>query len=184
MGIGLAVRTSESSIGIQVERGLQVDGNLPRPIAPSLEWLAGRSRPIALTELLQRPANRIRLFGTPRRLGRSLEVIQESWVARNLVRIVRYAPDCVGILAPTAHSSVTLQRAESILGVPRYSSMVIAGLRDLDLVEKWPQSCTWAEAPAAIADRVSFLMPQDPPAELAGVLVRAMKRVQPSSRPD
>ncbi|MAJ46748.1 MAG: hypothetical protein CBC35_05510 [Planctomycetes bacterium TMED75] len=181
MGIGLAVRTAESSIGVQVERGLHAYSSFPRPVPPRLDWLLGGGQPVPFSESLQRPATRILLFGTARRLARSLELIRESWVANNLVQVIRYAPDCVGVLAVSAQRGLALEQAESILGVPRHASMVIAGQQESDLLQDWPHSCTWAGMPEGILRRVAFVLPSEPPPELAELLIRAMDRVQPST---
>lgn len=181
MGIGLAVRTAESSIGVQVERGLHAGSSFPRPVPPRLDWLMGGGRPVPFSELLQRPATRILLFGSARRLARSLELIRESWVANNLVQVIRYAPECVGVLAVSAQRGLALQQAESILGVPPHASLVIAGEQESDLLHDWPHSCTWPGMPEGILRRVAFVMPLEAPSELAELLIRAMNRVQPST---
>ena len=52
---------------------------------------------------------------------------------------------------------------------------------EADLLHDWPHSCTWPGMPEGILRRVAFVMPSEPPSELAELLIRAMNRVQPST---
>ena len=181
MGICLAVRTSESSIGIQIERGRHVYCSLPRPIPERLEWLYGNAKPVLFTELLQRPATRILLHGNPRRLTRSVQDIRQSWVRQNLVKITHYDQGCFGILGPTADRAVALQHAESILGVPRFSSLIFIGEKDSELLHGWKHSCTWAGMSQELRSRVSCIVPAGSPEETFEFLLKALQAIQPST---
>lgn len=183
MGICLAVRTSESSIGIQVERGRHASCSLPRPVPERLDWLFGKPQSVPFTELLDRPATRILLHGAPRRLVHSVEDIRETWVRQKLVRIVEYDRGCLGVLGATADRIVALQHAEAILGVPRFSSLVFVGHRDRDLLHGWKHSCTRAGMGGELGSRVSFVVPSGTPEETCAFLIEALQGIQPSIAP-
>ena len=177
MGVGLAVRTSESSIGIQIEKGRHAYCSLPRPVPERLEWLFGTAREVPFTELLQRPATRILLHGSPRRLAHSVEDICESWVRQKLVKISHYDRNCLGILGTTAERAVALQHAESILGVPRFSSLIFIGEGDAQLLHGWKHSCTWAGMSQELSSRVSCVVPAGSPDETFEFLVKALQAI-------
>ncbi|MEE2681201.1 MAG: HAD hydrolase family protein [Planctomycetota bacterium] len=180
MGICLAVRTGDSAIGIQIERGRHASCNLPRSVPGRLRWLFGEPMPVPFTELIRRPATRVLLHGVPRRLAHSVADLRETWEAQKLVKIVEYDRCCLGVLGPTADRIVALQHAESILGLPRFSSLVFVGQRDGELLHGWKHSCALAGMGRELSSRASFIIPSAGADETCEHLIEALRAIQPS----
>ena len=135
---------------------------------------------VPFSEMLHRPATRILLHGAPRRLMHSVEDIRETWVKQNLVKIVEYDRGCLGVLGATADRIVALQHAESILGAPRFSSLIFIGQRDSELLHGWKHSCTWAGMGRELSSRVSRIVPSGTPEQTCEFLIEALQAIRPS----
>ena len=179
LGIGLAIRTAEPSIGLQVERGMHAFCSHPRTPPPALDWLFAGGTPCDVQKLLQRPATRMLLHGRPRRLRSAVDALAGIPGMDGSVRLIDYAPDCIGIVGPSADRSVGLQRAESILGVPRYSTLVCVGRGDAHLLERWPRSCTWGGPAGPACSVTGEILPEDPSSDPVGFLLERLAPFRP-----
>ena len=184
LGVGLAVRTLDDSIGLQVERGMHAYSNHPRKVPAGLDWLFSGGTPVDFQQLLQRPATRILLHGRPRRLRASVRVISETPGIDRTVRMVEYAADCLGVLGPTADRSVALQRAESILGVSRYSTLVCIGKDDAHLADRWKRHCTWSGSSMASTPGMPEISPEASSTDPLHHLLRRLEIVRPPMSSD
>lgn len=179
LGIGLALRTADASIGIQVERGMHAFCSHPRTVSPALDWLFAGGTPCDVQQLLQRPATRMLLHGRPRRLRSAVDLVAGTPGMGGNVRLIDYAADCIGIVGPTADRSVGLQRAESILGVPRYSTLVCVGRGDEHLLERWARSCTWRGPAGPACPGTTEILPEDPSSDPVSFLLERLDPFRP-----
>ena len=172
--IATAVRTEEPRVTIIVERGVRVGAEKEGALSASMQVLTSIDEVSDIQALFGRPATRLLLHAPPRRLDRALEVIRTSWWRERLVAMIEYAPDVVAITAPTADRGVALQRAESIMGAQRGSSIVIAATeRDAGLLECAELAFALPSLEPRVAEGARSVLASSDPEEVAKAVVRA-----------
>jgi hypothetical protein len=172
--IATAVRTADPRVTIIVERGVLVGSETDGVPPAALRGMTSIDEVVDTQTLFARPATRLLFHAPARRLERAIEVIRNSWWRERLVAIVEYAPDVVAITAPTADRGVALQRAESVMGVERGTSIVVGATdRDAGLIEFAGLPFAVPSLSPKIARGARSVLASDDPLEVAEALVRA-----------
>lgn len=172
--IATAVRTADPRVTIIVERGVNVGWETEGALPAAVRGLTSIDEVVETQALFARPATRLLFHAPARRLERAIEVIRSSWWRERLVAIVEYAPDVVAITAPTADRGVALQRAESVMGVKRGTSIVVGATdRDAGLIEFAGIPFALPSLSPTIARGARSMLSSNDPLEVADALVRA-----------
>ncbi len=141
-----AARTVSPRLSMYSERGMNLisDGSIP-PLAEAAGVL-GRPENVTQGSLFDRPATRLFVQGPPAWVGRVQQMYSEAWWKSGVIALLEYHPGLLGVLAPTADRSIALQRIETLLEVPRRSTVVfVSSPLDAGMLEIYPQ--TWAYGP-------------------------------------
>ena len=141
-----AARTVSPRLSMYSERGMNLisDGSIP-PLAEAAGVL-GRAENVTQGSLFDRPATRLFVQGPPAWVGRVQQMYSEAWWKSGVIALLEYHPGLLGVLAPTADRSIALQRIETLLEVPRRSTVVfVSSPLDAGMLEIYPQ--TWAYGP-------------------------------------
>jgi hydroxymethylpyrimidine pyrophosphatase-like HAD family hydrolase len=128
------------------ERGMNLisDGSIP-PLAEAVGIL-GDAKDTLEGSLFERPATRLFIQGSPPWVGRVQQLFSEGWWKSGVIALLDYQPGLLGVLAPTADRSIALQRVESLLDVPRRSSVVfVSSPLDAGMLEIYTE--TWSFGP-------------------------------------
>ena len=141
-----AARSVSPRLSMYSERGMNVisDGS----IAPLSEaaGIVGLPQNVSQGSLFDRPATRLFVQGPPAWVGRVQQMYSEAWWKTGVIALLDYHPGLLGVLAPTADRSIALQRIETLLEVPRRSTVVlVSSPLDAGILEIYPQ--TWAYGP-------------------------------------
>ena len=141
-----AARSVSPRLSMYSERGMNVisDGSIP-PLSEAAGIL-GPSENVSQGSLFDRPATRLFVQGPPASVGRVQQMYSEAWWKSGVIALLDYHPGLLGVLAPTADRSIALQRIETLLEVPRRSTVVfVSSPLDAGILEIYPQ--TWAYGP-------------------------------------
>lgn len=171
--IATAIRTEEPRVVIIVERGIRVGSETEGVPPEPMRQLTSIDEVLDTQTLFGRPATRLLIHAPARRLTRALEVIRSSWWREQLVGIVEYGPDVVSITAPTADRGVALQRAETVLGKRRGTTMVVAATeRDAGLLECAGLGLALPTLARRFARTANKVLVTSDPVEVAEAIVR------------
>lgn len=141
-----AARSVSPRLSMYSERGMNVisDGSIP-PLSEAAGIL-GLPENVSQGSLFDRPATRLFVQGPPASVGRVQQMYSEAWWKSGVIALLDYHPGLLGVLAPTADRSIALQRTETLLEVPRRSTVVfVSSPLDAGILEIYPQ--TWAYGP-------------------------------------
>ena len=133
-------------LSIYSERGMTLisDGSIP-PLAEAAGIL-GVAENVIVGSLHDRPATRLFIQGPPAWVGRVQRLFSEGLWKSGVIALLEYHPGLLGVLPPTADRSIGLQRIETLLDVPRRSSVVlVSSALDAGLLEIYGE--TWAFGP-------------------------------------